>query len=124
MSNKIDHRNNEVGTAVLDKDDSREDIVESYTNQEYKYGFVTDIEVDTAPPGLNEDIIRLISAKKKEPEFLLEWRLKSYRHWLTMEEPRWPNVHYSPIDYQNIIYYAAPKQRHHFRQKPYKVERG
>jgi len=85
--------------------------IEQLANQEYKWGFVTDIEADTAPRGLNEDIVRFISAKKHEPEWLLEWRLKAYRHWLTMEEPRWPNVHYEPIDYQNIIYYSAPKQR-------------
>ena len=91
--------------------DSAEDIIETFTNQEYKYGFVTNIETDTAPPGLNEDIIRLISTKKNEPEFLLEWRLKAYRHWLTMKEPTWPNVHYAPIDYQNTIYYAAPKRK-------------
>lgn len=85
--------------------------IEQLANQEYKWGFVTDIEADTAPRGLNEDIVRFISAKKHEPEWLLEWRLKAYRHWLTMEEPRWPNVHYEPIDYQDIIYYSAPKQR-------------
>jgi len=85
--------------------------IEQLANQEYKWGFVTDIEADTAPRGLNEDIIRFISAKKHEPEWLLEWRLKAYRHWLTMEEPRWPNVHYEPIDYQDMIYYSAPKQR-------------
>lgn len=78
-------------------------------NREYKYGFVTEIEQEIAPRGLNEDTIRLISAKKNEPEWLLEWRLKSYRHWLTMKEPKWPNVHYPPIDYQSISYYAAPK---------------
>jgi Fe-S cluster assembly protein SufB len=80
-------------------------------NKEYKYGFVTEIESDAIPCGLSEDIVRIISAKKNEPEFLLEWRLKAFRHWLTMEEPKWPNVHYPPIDYQNIIYYAAPKQK-------------
>jgi Fe-S cluster assembly protein SufB len=85
--------------------------IEQLANQEYKWGFVTDIEADTAPRGLNEDIVRFISAKKHEPEWLLEWRLKAYRHWLTMEEPRWPNVHYEPIDYQDMIYYSAPKQR-------------
>jgi len=84
--------------------------VESYVQQEYKYGFVTDIEADSAPRGLNEDIIRMISAKKGEPEFLLEWRLAAYRRWLTMTEPHWPNVQYPPIDYQDIIYYSAPKQ--------------
>jgi Fe-S cluster assembly protein SufB len=85
--------------------------VEQLTTQEYKYGFVTDIEQETAPKGLNEDIIRLISSKKNEPQWLLEWRLKAYRHWLTMKEPTWANVKYGPIDYQNIIYYAAPKQK-------------
>src|SRR5437870_2128300 len=80
-------------------------------NREYKHGFVTEIETDTVPRGLNEDVIRLISAKKNEPRFMLEWRLKAYRHWLTMTEPRWPNVHYPPIDYQNVIYYSAPKHK-------------
>ena len=75
----------------------------------YKYGFVTDIEMETAPKGLNEDIIRLISAKKEEPDWLLEWRLKAYRHWLTMEEPDWAKVGYDKIDYQDLHYYAAPK---------------
>ena len=75
----------------------------------YKYGFVTDIEMETAPKGLNEDIIRLISAKKEEPDWLLEWRLKAYRHWLTMEEPDWAKVGYDRIDYQDLHYYAAPK---------------
>ncbi|HLE21902.1 MAG TPA: Fe-S cluster assembly protein SufB [Vicinamibacteria bacterium] len=85
--------------------------IEELVNREYKYGFVTDIETDSVPPGLNEDVIRLISAKKQEPEWLLEWRLKAYRHWLTMTEPTWANVHYPPIDYQGIIYYSAPKQK-------------
>src|SRR5580765_7833751 len=84
--------------------------IETLANREYKWGFVTDIEADSAPPGLNEDIIRFISKKKNEPEFLLEWRLKCYRHWLKMTEPTWPNVHYPKIDYQSIIYYSAPKQ--------------
>ena len=75
----------------------------------YKYGFVTDIEMETAPKGLNEDIIRFISSKKEEPHWLLEWRLKAYRHWLTMEEPDWAKVGYGPIDYQGLYYYAAPK---------------
>jgi Fe-S cluster assembly protein SufB len=77
--------------------------------RKYKHGFVTDIEQDTVPPGLNEDVIRLISAKKQEPEFLTEWRLKAYRHWLTMREPDWAHVRYQPIDYQSISYYAAPR---------------
>ncbi len=83
--------------------------VESLVQRQYKYGFTTDIESDTVPRGLNEDTIRLISAKKNEPPFLLEWRLKAYRGWLKMTEPHWPNVTYPPIDYQDIIYYAAPK---------------
>ncbi len=83
--------------------------VETLVNREYKYGFVTDIESDVAPKGLNEDIVRLISAKKKEPAFMLEWRLKAYRGWLKMTEPHWPNVTYPAIDYQDLRYYAAPK---------------
>ncbi len=85
--------------------------IQEIARQEYKYGFVTDIEADVAPPGLTEDIIRFISAKKEEPEWMLEWRLKAFRHWLTMQEPTWANVHYPPIDYQAIRYYAAPKQK-------------
>jgi Fe-S cluster assembly protein SufB len=83
--------------------------IETLANQEYKWGFVSDIDADTVPPGLNEDVIRLISERKKEPEFMLEWRLKAYRHWLKMKEPTWANVHYPPIDYQQISYYSAPK---------------
>jgi len=85
--------------------------VETLVNKEYKYGFVTDIEMDVAPAGLSEDIVRLISAKKEEPEWLLEWRLKAYRRWLEMKEPHWPNVKYEPIDYQKLHYYAAPKNK-------------
>ena len=85
--------------------------IQDLANQEYKYGFYTDVETDSAPPGLNEDIIRPISAKKEEPEFMLEWRLKAYKHWLTMTEPKWPNVQYPPIDYQSIVYYSAPKSQ-------------
>ena len=85
--------------------------IETLANQEYKWGFVTDIEADAIPRGLSEDVIRLISAKKQEPEWLLDWRLKAYRHWQTMQEPTWANVHYPPIDYQDIIYYAAPKSK-------------
>ena len=85
--------------------------IEELANREYKWGFVTDIDAESAPKGLNEDIIRFISAKKNEPEWLLEWRLKAYRHWLTMKEPRWPNVRYEAIDYQDIIYYSSPKQK-------------
>lgn len=85
--------------------------IEKFTKSEYKWGFTTDIETDIAPKGLNEDIVRLISFKKKEPIFMLEWRLKAYRHWLTMEEPKWPNVKYPPIDYQDAYYYAAPQKK-------------
>src|SRR3569833_2231307 len=85
--------------------------IETLANREYKYGFVSDIEADSTPPGLNEDIIRTISDKKGEPGWLLEWRLKAYRHWLTMEEPKWPHVTYPPINYQDIIYYSAPKSK-------------
>ena len=90
---------------------SNKDDLERLLTRDYVAGFVTDIESDTVPPGLNEDVIRLISAKKEEPEFLLEWRLAAYRHWLTMTEPRWASVHYPPIDYQAISYYSAPKSR-------------
>jgi len=83
--------------------------VEELANREYKYGFVSDIESESVPPGLDEDVIRLISAKKNEPAFLLNWRLSAYRHWITMKEPTWANVHYPAIDYQGIIYYSAPK---------------
>ncbi len=85
--------------------------IEELANKEYKYGFVSEIEADTLPKGLNEDIIRQLSAKKNEPEFMLEWRLKAYRHWLTMKEPHWPNVKYPPVDYQELSYYSAPKKK-------------
>ncbi len=85
--------------------------VRRFASQEYQYGFSTDLDTDIVPRGLSEDVIRLISAKKGEPEWLVEWRLRAYRHWLTLEEPRWQNVHYGPIDYQDIIYYAAPKPK-------------
>ncbi|MFD1626006.1 Fe-S cluster assembly protein SufB [Azospirillum griseum] len=87
------------------------DQVRAVTEQKYKYGFTTDIESDVAPKGLNEDIVRFISAKKNEPEWLLEWRLRAYRVWLTMEEPEWAAVQFPPIDYQDAHYYAAPKQK-------------
>ena len=83
--------------------------IETLANQEYKWGFITNIEADSLPAGLNEDVIGLISARKNEPQFMLDWRLKAYRHWLTMKEPTWANVHYPTIDYQKIIYYSAPK---------------
>jgi hypothetical protein len=83
--------------------------IETLASQEYKWGFVTNIDADSVPPGLNEDTIRLISARKNEPQFMLDWRLKAYRQWLTMKEPTWANIHYPAIDYQKIIYYSAPK---------------
>jgi len=86
-------------------------MLEEYSKREYKHGFVTDIEADSLPPGLNEDVVRIISAKKEEPQWLLDWRLKAFRHWQTMHEPTWPHVHYPPIDYQDMIYYSAPKQK-------------
>src|SRR3954452_21163936 len=86
--------------------------IESLANQEYRWGFVTDVEADSAPPGLNEEIIRFISHKKDEPQWMLDWRLKAYRHWLTMKEPHdWPHLHYPKIDYQSTIYYSAPKPK-------------
>lgn len=81
------------------------------TNRRYAYGFSTELETDLVPPGLSEEIIRLISAKKQEPDWLLEWRLRAYRHWRTMKEPKWPNLTFGPIDYDDIIYYAAPKKK-------------
>jgi Fe-S cluster assembly protein SufB len=85
------------------------DKIQELVDKQYQYGFVTEIEADTVPKGLNEEIVRIISEKKEEPSWLLDWRLKAYRHWLTMEEPRWQNVHFPPIDYQAIRYYSAPK---------------
>src|ERR1043166_9789514 len=87
------------------------ETIEGLVQKEYKYGFYTDVEADAPPPGLDEDIIRLISSKKHEPEFMLDWRLKAYRHWLTMKEPTWPHVKYGPIDYQGSVYYSAPKKK-------------
>lgn len=87
------------------------DILEEITSSEYKYGFYTDIEADEAPPGLSEDIVRFISAKKNEPEWMLEWRLKAYREWEKMTEPNWANVTYEKPDFQAIKYYSAPKQQ-------------
>src|SRR3989442_1175454 len=89
--------------------------IRDLAEQEYKWGFVTSVEEERVPKGLNEDIIRLISAKKNEPEFMLQWRLKAYHHWASLEkaqaEPKWANVRYGPIDYQEIVYYSAPKQK-------------
>src|SRR5215467_513859 len=94
---------------------SNTDTIRNLAQQDYKWGFVTEIEEERIPKGLNEDIIRLISTKKNEPEFMLAWRLKAYRHWEKLEksqaEPKWANVHYPPIDYQNTVYYSAPKQK-------------
>jgi Fe-S cluster assembly protein SufB len=85
--------------------------IEQFAAQDYQFGFVTDVEQETFPPGLNEEVIARLSAKKEEPEWMLEWRLKAYRHWLTMTEPTWANVHYTPVDYQSISYYAGPKAK-------------
>jgi Fe-S cluster assembly protein SufB len=90
---------------------TRPDHVETLLNAGYKHGFVTDVEADTVAPGLNEEVIRLISAKKTEPEFMLDWRLRAYRHWLTMTPPSWSSVHYPPVDHQAISYYSSPKSR-------------
>ncbi len=88
-----------------------DESLQALVGQKYRHGFVTDIEADTVPPGLNEDVIRLISRKKSEPQFMLDWRLKSYRHWLTMREPHWAHLRIAPLDYQAISYYSAPKAR-------------
>src|SRR6476660_9406190 len=85
--------------------------IEELATREYKYGFVTEVESETIPKGLNEDVVRAISAKKGEPDWLLEWRLKAYRLWLTMKEPTWQNVKFDPINYQDIVYYSAPKKK-------------
>ncbi len=85
--------------------------IDTLLNREYTAGFVTDVEADTVPPGLDEDIVRLISARKQEPDFMLDWRLKAYSHWQTMQVPHWSSVHYPPIDFNQIIYYSAPKSR-------------
>jgi len=95
----------------MKEENDNNNILEEVTSGEYKYGFVTDIETETAPVGLNEDTIRLISSKKNEPEWLLEYRLKAYRYWLTIVEPDWALLEHPPINYQDIIYYAAPKQK-------------
>src|SRR4051794_7831274 len=87
------------------------EVIQDLANREYKYGFITDVEQEAVPRGLTEETVRVISAKKQEPQWLLDWRLKAYRTWLTMKEPAWANVKYAPIDYQNIIYYSAPKRK-------------
>jgi len=86
-------------------------ILEEFTSKEYEHGWSVDFEADEAPMGLNEDIVKFISHKKNEPEWLLNWRLKSFRHWSQLEEPQWSNVHYPKIDYQALKYYSAPKKR-------------
>ncbi len=88
---------------------SKSQEVEALLGQKYRHGFVTDIESDSLPPGLDEDVVAAISKKKHEPQFLLDWRLKAFRHWQTMQEPTWAHVHYKPIDYQDISYYSAPR---------------
>src|SRR3970282_2641450 len=87
------------------------ETIEQLATREYKYGFITDVEAETIPKGLSEDVVRQISAKKQEPEWLVEWLLKAYRLWLTMKEPNWHNVKYDPINYQDIVYYSAPKKK-------------
>lgn len=100
-----------IVSAPIDSMSTPQSAIDQFVQSDYKYGFVSDIETEALPPGLNEEVIRTISAKKGEPEFLLQWRLRSYRHWLTMTEPSWPKATYPPIDYQKIIYYAAPKPK-------------
>ena len=97
------------------KQDSETEMLKEYSEQEYKYGFVSDIESETLPPGLNEDTIRFISNKKGEPKWLTDWRLKAFKMWKKMKEPHWANIEYPPIDYQAISYYSAPKK---FRRCP------
>ena len=101
-----------VEQALVSNNMSNQDkIIKEITNSEYKYGFVTDIEQELIEPGLSEDVVRLISSKKSEPEWLLEWRLKAYNIWRKMEEPEWADLDYKKADYENIIYYAAPKKK-------------
>ncbi|MFT7155146.1 MAG: Fe-S cluster assembly protein SufB, partial [Parvicella sp.] len=92
----------------MSKETSTETL-EGYTKSDYKYGFTSNIETELIPKGLNEDTIRLISSKKEEPQWMLDWRLEAFRHWQTLTEPKWPNVKYPPVNYQDIIYYADPK---------------
>ena len=93
----------------MEKDQNN--LLEEVTNSDYKYGFHTNIEMDMAAVGLSEDTVRFISAKKNEPDWLLEFRLNAYQHWLTLTEPTWAHIHHKPISYQDIIYYAAPKRK-------------
>jgi Fe-S cluster assembly protein SufB len=87
------------------------ETIEGLVKQDYKYGFYTDVETDSAPPGLSEDTIRLISRRKNEPAWLTDWRLKAFRHWQTMQEPHWAKVHHEKINYQDIVYYSAPGKK-------------
>ena len=93
------------------KQQSEDELLEKVTSTEYKYGFTTDIESDTIPKGLSEDVVRIISSKKNEPQWMLDYRLKAYAAWLEMEEPEWANVSYTKPNYQDVIYYSAPKQK-------------
>ena len=93
------------------KKQTEEELLNEVTSSEYKYGFTTDIESDTIPKGLSEEVVRIISAKKSEPEWMLEYRLNAYKAWLEMEEPNWANVSYKKPNYQDVIYYSAPKQK-------------
>ena len=95
---------------------NEQSIINNNLKKDYEYGFVTEIESDTLAPGLNENVIRIISSKKREPEWLLKWRLKSYKKWLKMKEPKWPKVHYPKINYQEISYYSAPKKEERIKK--------
>ena len=86
-------------------------LLEQFANRDYEHGWKTDLETETIEPGLSEETVRRISAKKNEPQWLLDWRLKAYKHFLTMKEPKWPNVHYTPVDLQSISYYSAPRKK-------------
>lgn len=110
MNNDLENKDNDKDKDKKPKEENRE-IIDDVTSGEYKYGFVTDIDTEIIPKGINEDVIRLISAKKGEPEWLLEFRLKAYRHWLTLEMPDWAHLKIPPIDYQAISYYAAPRKK-------------
>ena len=90
---------------------NKTDIIDQRVKEDYKYGFVTDIESETLPPGISEETIQFISEKKKEPSWLLDWRIKAYRKWLKMKEPKWQHVSYDNIDYQSISYYSSPKKK-------------
>lgn len=106
-------RQDQILSAKKVKEDTMTDdqqLIQNITDQDYKYGFVTDIEMEEFPKGLDENIVRMISAKKKEPEFMTEWRLKAYRHWLTLKEPKWPKLKFSEVNYAELYYYAAPKK--------------